>query len=742
MTSPFIDDTIELTSQLNDWSLHVAQSQESAELEVQRWKGYQDDYNALEKQLQTLPDETSRTAMIPIGKLAFMPGKLIHTNEITVLLGDQYYVERSAKQALGILQRRKEVVDENLRLVESKLNAIKAKSNIHLPGVLSSTEPELNEEGLPIMEIREQLPEPIVEKAPSKETVTSTDSIPKSVRRAREMMAISSKASGNDDDNKALFDMLQQLEEEEEEEKETQQHESSKDKRSPWLVQHEVGEKELEHDHDEDDEQVDWDDNLFDTELASNMFDHIQDDEEYAIQGTVDQEDLTVHDHAGLLHADAEPGDGAFITELDDEADTSEPVLQSSVKELSLETVETHPPDTKAKEKTKEGVSEAAKPVSKFKQARQQQAQREQEEQEVVNEPDNGIPTVAATRKPRMPMSRFKLARQQERKQRTMPEVTPPKDEVAKSHTPATAIPPPVSATKDEESMAEQAKPDERVIPQVKASAKKTSKFKQAREQQKKATTQLKRKVSFGAMATVHEHDTTAAPTATEGDRPAYSKPIKEDVSVEAAANPFQHKIQSPADIFRVAMLHQNMQPDGYPSLDDTVTDPTEVDLQELAKSVRSQSQELWRPSGPEAEVRLPTVPNILARAASEEEEISGKEQAVVPSNTQKGKGRMDTKTMKGMVMERETEPINLEEVEDDMDIREISSNYHLRRQQMMAAMGSFTFEPKPEFEVFDEELPLPSASKKPEVTEAPPKKMSRFKAARLGLQNKSEEEQ
>ena len=37
-----------------------------------------------------------------------MPGKLIHTNEITVYLGDQYYAERSAKQALGILDRRRQ----------------------------------------------------------------------------------------------------------------------------------------------------------------------------------------------------------------------------------------------------------------------------------------------------------------------------------------------------------------------------------------------------------------------------------------------------------------------------------------------------------------------------------------------------------------------------------------------------------------------------------------------------------
>lgn len=37
-----------------------------------------------------------------------MPGKIIHTNEILVLLGDQYYAERSAKQAIEIVKRRKQ----------------------------------------------------------------------------------------------------------------------------------------------------------------------------------------------------------------------------------------------------------------------------------------------------------------------------------------------------------------------------------------------------------------------------------------------------------------------------------------------------------------------------------------------------------------------------------------------------------------------------------------------------------
>lgn len=43
---------------------------------------------------------------IPFSKLAFFPGKLIHTNEVLVLLGDNWFVERSAKQACQIIDRR------------------------------------------------------------------------------------------------------------------------------------------------------------------------------------------------------------------------------------------------------------------------------------------------------------------------------------------------------------------------------------------------------------------------------------------------------------------------------------------------------------------------------------------------------------------------------------------------------------------------------------------------------------
>lgn len=43
---------------------------------------------------------------VPFGPLAFMPGKLVHTNEVTVLLGDNWFAKCAAKQAQKIVDHR------------------------------------------------------------------------------------------------------------------------------------------------------------------------------------------------------------------------------------------------------------------------------------------------------------------------------------------------------------------------------------------------------------------------------------------------------------------------------------------------------------------------------------------------------------------------------------------------------------------------------------------------------------
>lgn len=74
---------------------------------IQHWQQVDDDYSALRERLGTLPDKLSYNIMVPFGPFAFMPGKLVHTNEVTVLLGDNWFAKCSAKQAVGLVEHRK-----------------------------------------------------------------------------------------------------------------------------------------------------------------------------------------------------------------------------------------------------------------------------------------------------------------------------------------------------------------------------------------------------------------------------------------------------------------------------------------------------------------------------------------------------------------------------------------------------------------------------------------------------------
>ncbi|XP_048253611.1 unconventional prefoldin RPB5 interactor-like [Haliotis rufescens] len=94
---------------------------EETENKIAQWQQYQSDYEALHRRLRTLPDKVEHDVMVPFGSLAFMPGRLVHTNEVMVLLGDNWFVERSAKQAAEIVSRRIKAVEENLeKLREEK----------------------------------------------------------------------------------------------------------------------------------------------------------------------------------------------------------------------------------------------------------------------------------------------------------------------------------------------------------------------------------------------------------------------------------------------------------------------------------------------------------------------------------------------------------------------------------------------------------------------------------------------
>ncbi|KAJ1082667.1 hypothetical protein NDU88_002832 [Pleurodeles waltl] len=86
----------------------------SCQEKIQHWKKVESHYEVLENRLNTLPDKLSYDVMVPFGPLAFMPGRLVHTNEITVLLGDNWFAKCSAKQAISLVDHRKKHVRKTL----------------------------------------------------------------------------------------------------------------------------------------------------------------------------------------------------------------------------------------------------------------------------------------------------------------------------------------------------------------------------------------------------------------------------------------------------------------------------------------------------------------------------------------------------------------------------------------------------------------------------------------------------
>lgn len=90
---------------------------DNIERKIELWTKYKNDYQLLKDLIKTIKDKVKYPLNIPVAgsKLALVPGHIIHTNEITVLLGDNYFALRSAKQADDIIDRRMSNLNDMLK---------------------------------------------------------------------------------------------------------------------------------------------------------------------------------------------------------------------------------------------------------------------------------------------------------------------------------------------------------------------------------------------------------------------------------------------------------------------------------------------------------------------------------------------------------------------------------------------------------------------------------------------------
>ncbi|KAJ2558093.1 hypothetical protein EV175_000967 [Coemansia sp. RSA 1933] len=206
------------------YNKHLQQSRESLQSMLAKFKEYKADYQSLQKTLAKFPEEIEYEAMVPVGPLAFFPGKIVHTNEILVLLGDNWFVDRSAKQAAEIAKRREDYVDSRIELVKKELQGMDKREDVlddkpkdDITSLIQGGLPErmYNDDGEEIVDIKEELDEGqlplfsdepsdrIINKGPRKEA-DSQDALDAKRKRAIDHLAQKSGSDKNDHDYSGL----------------------------------------------------------------------------------------------------------------------------------------------------------------------------------------------------------------------------------------------------------------------------------------------------------------------------------------------------------------------------------------------------------------------------------------------------------------------------------------------------------------------------------------------------------
>lgn len=84
---------------------------------IELFTNYKQDYRDLKKLIDRMQDRVKHPHRIPVAgtNLAFVDGHIIHTNEFHVLIGDNYFALRSARQANQIIDRRLKDIDVKLK---------------------------------------------------------------------------------------------------------------------------------------------------------------------------------------------------------------------------------------------------------------------------------------------------------------------------------------------------------------------------------------------------------------------------------------------------------------------------------------------------------------------------------------------------------------------------------------------------------------------------------------------------
>ncbi|KAF2649087.1 hypothetical protein K491DRAFT_698397 [Lophiostoma macrostomum CBS 122681] len=120
---------------------------------LKQWKMWEWEYESLKEEISAAQDP-SASQILEIGH--DLGGKLVTEKEVQELLGKDGQPKRTANQVVDMISRRVDYVQQNITSVEKQLGVAEKK----LAGADILLQPDLeNEEGLPLMDIQEELDE-------------------------------------------------------------------------------------------------------------------------------------------------------------------------------------------------------------------------------------------------------------------------------------------------------------------------------------------------------------------------------------------------------------------------------------------------------------------------------------------------------------------------------------------------------------------------------------------------------
>ncbi|KAK6624134.1 hypothetical protein RUM44_010992 [Polyplax serrata] len=94
------------------------------------WMKYKNDLEVTKSLLTELPQKLTHSVMVPIGPKALMPGKIVHSNEFLVNLGETWFVKRTGHQTKEMCDRRIKTCDEMIQKLEKERDLIEKKSTL------------------------------------------------------------------------------------------------------------------------------------------------------------------------------------------------------------------------------------------------------------------------------------------------------------------------------------------------------------------------------------------------------------------------------------------------------------------------------------------------------------------------------------------------------------------------------------------------------------------------------------